>query len=92
VSEESSTDEESVVVSHSFGPVFQGGMVKTKPSLASIGTFWLISFARGANLSRRIVSRFSVPSSPFIPWSDQGRISISADHPATHAHGTSKYY
>jgi hypothetical protein len=43
-------------------------MAKTKPSLVSIGTFWLISFARGANLSRRIVSGFSVPSSPFIPW------------------------
>jgi hypothetical protein len=44
-------------------------MAKTKPSLVSIGTFWLISFARGANLLRCIVSGFSVPSSPFIPWS-----------------------
>ena len=67
---DSSTDEESVVVSHSFGPVCQAGMAKTKPSLVSIGTFWLISFARGANLSRRIASGFSVPSSPFIPCSD----------------------
>jgi hypothetical protein len=55
---------ESVVISQSFGPA------KMKPSLVSIGTFWLISFARGANLSRRIVSGFPVPSSPFIPWYD----------------------
>jgi hypothetical protein len=43
-------------------------MAKMKPSLVSVGTFWLISFARGANLSRRIASGFSVASSPFIPW------------------------
>ena len=49
-------------------------MAKVKPYLASIGTFWLISFARRANLLRRIVSGFYVPSSPFIPCWDQRRL------------------
>jgi hypothetical protein len=44
------------------------GMAKTRPTLVSIGTFWLISFARGGNLSRRIISGFHVPSPPCIPW------------------------